>query len=141
MQVLGRQLLIELQGCDPKRIADVATVESALRAAAKATRATILEVVTRTFRPQGVSSVVVIAESHLAIHTWPEHGYAAVDLFTCGETAQPRVACDYLVQQFKAADYSLKVIPRGAFARAETPAPSAVCDDRNQEAGLCPVQN
>ncbi|MEM1008402.1 MAG: adenosylmethionine decarboxylase, partial [Myxococcota bacterium] len=67
------------------------------------------------FFPQGVSGVVVIAESHLTIHTWPELGYAAIDVFTCGDEAYPEKACQYLLEHFKCQRHTLQELKRGTF--------------------------
>lgn len=82
-------------------------------AAAKIAKATIVGSHFHQFSPFGISGVVVIAESHLAIHTWPEHGYAAVDIFTCGETLSPDVAAQYLVEKFQSRQPSLMELKRG----------------------------
>ncbi|MEM9835184.1 MAG: adenosylmethionine decarboxylase [Bacteroidota bacterium] len=81
---LGRHLLLELYGCSAPLLKDRAQLETILLAAARAMEATVIESRFHTFQPYGVSGVVLIAESHLTIHTWPEHGYAAVDIFSCG---------------------------------------------------------
>jgi S-adenosylmethionine decarboxylase len=81
---LGRQILADLYEYDPALLDDVDAIRGAMRSAAAGAGATILGDQLHHFSPQGVSGVVIIAESHLAIHTWPEHGYAALDLFTCG---------------------------------------------------------
>src|SRR5690606_32756971 len=73
----GQHLLIELHGCDPVVLDDVARIERLMRAAAERARANVVTSVFHPFVPQGVTGVVVIEESHLSIHTWPEHGYAA----------------------------------------------------------------
>jgi S-adenosylmethionine decarboxylase proenzyme len=65
------------------------------------------------FSPQGVSGVVIIAESHLSIHTWPEHGYAAVDIFTCGTFVNPEKAADLLIEKLGSKNHSVMEIPRG----------------------------
>ena len=82
MNALGRHLLLELFDCDTDAINNVEGVKGALIEAAKRAQATIVDVVFHEFNPFGVSGVVVIAESHLSIHTWPEYRYAAVDIFT-----------------------------------------------------------
>ena len=82
---LGRQVHLELYDCPHSLLDDPATVESALLACAAAIKATVVQSTFHKFTPQGVSGVVVIMESHIAIHTWPEYGYAAVDIFTCGD--------------------------------------------------------
>jgi len=84
METLGRHLIVELYGCDPAGLDDVGRVRGAVVAACDAIGATALQVVAHRFAPQGVTVTVLIAESHLSVHTWPEHGYAAVDFFTCG---------------------------------------------------------
>jgi len=106
-------LLLELNGCNPKLLNDVKRVEETLVAAAKIAKATIVGTHFHQFSPFGISGVVVIAESHLSIHTWPEHGYAAVDIFTCGETLSPEVAAKYLVDKFQARNPSLFEMKRG----------------------------
>ncbi|MCD6443029.1 MAG: adenosylmethionine decarboxylase, partial [Thermotogae bacterium] len=85
MKSLGRHLLAEFYDCDPNILRDLETIREYLKEAAEVANATIVNWTFHQFSPQGVSGVVVIAESHLAIHTWPEYRYAAVDLFTCGE--------------------------------------------------------
>jgi S-adenosylmethionine decarboxylase len=85
-------------------------VNAALEAGAE-----IREVAFHQFSPQGVSGVVVISESHLAIHTWPEHGYAAVDVFTCGRSVDPWVSCYYLKKSFESERMAAKEIQRGIF--------------------------
>jgi S-adenosylmethionine decarboxylase proenzyme len=82
---LGRQLILELYNCNPTKLSDPKLIETEMRHAALAMNATIVTATFHHFSPLGVSGVVVIQESHLTIHTWPEHGYAAIDIFTCGE--------------------------------------------------------
>jgi S-adenosylmethionine decarboxylase len=96
-------------------------VKGALIEAAKRAQATIVDVVFHEFNPFGVSGVVVIAESHLSIHTWPEYRYAAVDIFSCGETLQPEIAANYLVEQFGAARASVVEMQRGLFLSSPNP--------------------
>jgi S-adenosylmethionine decarboxylase len=90
--------------------------------AARRAQATIVDVAFHEFNPFGISGVVVIAESHLTIHTWPEYRYAAVDVFSCGETLQPQVAVDYLVEQLGASRASVVELQRGVFLQAPSPA-------------------
>ena len=113
MRSLGNQLVAELYGCDRGLLDDAAYVEHAMVSAARLAGATI---VTRTFHhfsPHGVSGAVIIAESHLAIHTWPEYGYAAVDLFTCGDTVSAVDAFQHLREAFAAVQISTMEIRRG----------------------------
>jgi S-adenosylmethionine decarboxylase len=86
--------------------------------AAKRAEATIVDVVFHEFNPFGISGVVVIAESHLSIHTWPEYRYAAVDIFSCGDTLKPAEAANYLVEQFGASRASCVEVKRGVFPGA-----------------------
>src|SRR5262249_14991046 len=93
---LGRHLLLELFECDAAALSSLTTVKTSMLEAANRARATIVNHVFHEFSPFGVSGVVVIAESHLAIHTWPEYRFAAVDVFSCGEVLQPQLAAEYL---------------------------------------------
>ena len=121
MQALGRHLLLELLDCDPEALNSLDIVKTSMVEAARRAQATIVDVVFHEFNPFGISGVVVIAESHLAIHTWPEYRYAAVDIFSCGETLQPEVAASYLVEQFGAERTSAVELQRGMFLRADAP--------------------
>ncbi len=103
MSALGKHILAEFFECNPEILNDPIRIESYLKRAALECGATIVNSVFHHFNPHGVSGVVVIAESHLAIHTWPEYKYAAIDVFTCGETVDPweatRVLKEYLQSQ------------------------------------------
>lgn len=81
--------------------------------AAQRAHATIVDVVFHQFNPYGISGVVVIAESHLTIHTWPEYRFAAIDVFTCGETLNPEIAAEYLVKEFGAKRHTSEEKLRG----------------------------
>jgi len=115
MQALGRHLLIELYGCDSTVLDDVAGIEEYMRTAARKANSTIVNSTFHRFSPYGVSGVVVIAESHLSIHTWPEYGYAAVDIFTCGDSVDPWKAFDYLKNVMKSHDHSIIELKRGEY--------------------------
>jgi S-adenosylmethionine decarboxylase len=110
---LGVQSMLDLYGCDVRSIDDVRGVERKLNEAARRCGATIVASCFHQFNPHGVSGVVVIAESHLAIHTWPEHGYAAIDLFTCGDLLAPEVCFDYLREAFRSTRHSVRTVSRG----------------------------
>jgi S-adenosylmethionine decarboxylase len=84
MLALGRQVLVEFYRCDKVVLEDESAIRGALLESVRRSGATIVTDTFHRFSPHGVSGVVVISESHVAIHTWPEHGYAAVDIFTCG---------------------------------------------------------
>lgn len=113
MQSLGRHVLAEVYGCQFEVLNDISQVEDIMINAALEAGAEVREVVFHKFSPQGVSGVVVISESHLAIHTWPELGYAAVDVFTCGESVNPWDACNYLAEKFGAAHVTASEVKRG----------------------------
>lgn len=113
MNALGRHLLIELQDCNKEALNDLGFLRDAMVTAAIDCGAAVLGESFHRFSPQGVSGVVVIAESHLSIHTWPEYGYAAVDIFTCGTTVVPEKAAEVLVGKLGAKNHSVMEIQRG----------------------------
>lgn len=115
MKALGRHLLIELYGCDASVLDDVASIEEYMRTAARKANSTIVNSTFHRFNPYGVSGVVVIAESHLSIHTWPEYGYAAVDIFTCGDSVDPWKAFEYLKDVMKSKRESIIELQRGEY--------------------------
>jgi S-adenosylmethionine decarboxylase len=115
MSALGRHVLAEFYGCPDTILNDLAQIRQEMVTAALIAGAEVRETVFHQFSPQGVSGVVVISESHLAIHTWPEFGYAAVDIFTCGQTVDPWVSCNYLKQKFAAQNMTAREIKRGIF--------------------------
>jgi len=114
---LGRHVLAEYYGIDATLLDDVYQIERLMLEAAQEADATIVQVGFHHFSPIGVSGVVVIQESHLTIHTWPEYGYAAVDIFTCGDTVDPRIAYDYLKEKLGAKESEVKEVPRGTLPR------------------------
>jgi S-adenosylmethionine decarboxylase proenzyme len=114
MNPLGVQLLVDLYDCDPAVLDDEGAIRACMMEAARRCGATIVSECFHRYSPHGVSGVVVIAESHLAIHTWPEHGYAAVDLFTCSGALQPEACFSYLREAFRSRYHTTSVIPRGS---------------------------
>jgi len=110
---LGWHVLAEFKSCSKVIIDSVVEVEKHLNIAAELAGATIVKSVFHQFSPQGVSGVVVIEESHFAIHTWPENAYAAVDLFTCSKDMYFEKALDYLKTKFESEDCEWKMIERG----------------------------
>lgn len=115
MQALGRQILVEFYDCDREVLNSEQRIREILLEGVRRSRATIVSDTFHTFSPHGVSGAVVIAESHVAIHTWPEYGYAAVDIFTCGDTIDPWVIQKYLKEEFEAATVSSMEMKRGLF--------------------------
>ncbi|OGR42132.1 MAG: S-adenosylmethionine decarboxylase proenzyme [Elusimicrobia bacterium GWA2_61_42] len=113
MKALGQHLILELYGCSAAALSSVSKVQDAMLKAATAADATIIDSIFHHFKPYGVSGVVVIAESHFAIHTWPEHRYASVDLFTCGDKTRPWRAFTAVKKSFKATHFSVMKVERG----------------------------
>lgn len=97
MSSLGKHIIVDCYGCSPELLNDVAKLEDIVLAAVAESGATYLEHHIRPFYPQGVTGVVIIAESHFAFHTWPEHGYIALDYFTCGDSVSPNVAVEFVL--------------------------------------------
>ena len=116
MNALGTHLLLDLKDCDKEVLNDLTFLKDSLLAAAVEAGATVLGESFHRFSPQGVSGVVIIAESHLFIHTWPEYGYAAVDIFTCGDSNQPRRAAKFLIGKLQTKNHSIIELQRGILA-------------------------
>jgi len=113
MKILGHHLIVEYSGCDQSILDNQPLIEEYLKEAARKSGATIVQSVMHRYNPQGISGVVVIAESHLSIHTWPEYGYAAVDFFTCGESVDPYKAHEYMQKMLKAKMADVRDLNRG----------------------------
>jgi len=110
---LGSHLLVELYGCDGSTLEEERIVGSAMREAAVESEATVVAQSFHEFKPYGVSGAVIIQESHYTIHTWPEHGYAAVDLFYCGGAVKVHKAVEVLEKRFKPSRIKFLVVRRG----------------------------
>jgi S-adenosylmethionine decarboxylase len=119
LSALGKHLLLELKDCNSRILNDLDFLRTVLVDAAVEAGAKVLSDSFHRFSPQGVSGVVVIAESHLSIHTWPEYGYAAVDIFTCGTTVRPGDAALILVEKLEAKHHSIMEIQRGVLDAVE----------------------
>ena len=113
MNALGTQILLELRQCNPEKLDDLPYIKELLITVAKETGATIVGQSFHKFHPIGVTGILAIAESHICIHTWPEYGYAAVDIFTCGEKFSPHMAAELLIHRFQSKTPSLTEIKRG----------------------------
>ncbi len=109
----GISFLLELYECPADVLDNEAVIRSTIHHAVGHANATLLEQVSRRFDPQGVTALAVLAESHISIHTWPEFGYAAIDVFTCGTRALPERACDHLIEVLKPRRHRLQNIERG----------------------------
>jgi len=113
LNALGRHLILELKGCPPELLDDLPFIQETMIHAAKSTGATIVGETFHKFAPQGVTGVIAIAESHLCIHTWPEYGYAAADIFTCGEGFNPSDAADVIVERLESRNPDRRELVRG----------------------------
>ncbi len=113
MRSLGTHIVVEYFGCDPELLNDVVRIEEAMIQSARKAEATIINSTFHHFSPFGVSGVVVIQESHLAIHTWPEYGFASVDIFTCGDTVDPWISYKALKESLHATYGSAIQMNRG----------------------------
>jgi len=138
LKTIGRHLIAEYYDCDFHVLDDVDTVRRAMLDAATAVGATVIGEAFHRFEPQGLSGTVVIAESHLSIHTWPELGYAAIDLFTCGDSCDPRVGCEVLAERFTAEQFDMETVQRGGSGKMRfLPRDSAL----QRKESPCPVPN
>ena len=123
MTALGTHLLLDLRRCDPQLLDDIAYLKEALIGAAEIAGATVLDERFHKFTPVGVTGFVLISESHLCVHTWPEHAYAAVDIFTCGSTFKAQQAAELIIDRLRCQNPSIREIPRGSILESEpTPA-------------------
>jgi S-adenosylmethionine decarboxylase len=113
---IGSHCILELFGCPSALLDDVQFIQNTIKEAVKKAKATLLEEVSYQFEPFGVTALALLSESHISIHTWPETGYIAVDVFTCGQHTQPELACLCFIEAFQASNHSLMTIHRGQFA-------------------------
>lgn len=113
MYSAGISYLVELFDCPSAILDDEMHIDSAIREAARCASTTLLHQESRRFEPQGVTAFALLVESHISIHTWPELGYAAVDIFTCGNRAMHQNACSYLAAALKAGHHSVRRMDRG----------------------------
>ena len=108
----SKHLLLELYRCDYEKLNDESFLRCTLSRAAKLANATVLNLISNKFEPQGVTAIALLAESHISIHTWPESNYSAVDIFTCGKNMLPELASQSLIEALKAEEHFLRVIER-----------------------------
>lgn len=110
---LGRHILLDVWGVDYEVLNDLERMRDTLFAAAKASGATVVDDSFHRFPVQGLSGILVLAESHITVHTFPEHGYASFDIFTCGGRVDPVVACAHIVGTLKADRHFARHFVRG----------------------------
>ena len=108
----SKHFLLELYRCDYEKLNDESFLRCTLNNAAKLANATVLNLISNKFEPQGVTAIALLAESHLSIHTWPEVYYSAIDIFTCGKNMNPDKSCKYLIQALMAEEHLLRVVNR-----------------------------
>lgn len=116
MNAIGKHLLLELNGCDKEALDDLDFIQGAMKGAAEQAGATIVGESFHKFDPIGVTGIIAIAESHICIHTWPEYGYAAADVFTCGEGFDPNEAAQVLIEKLGCSDPTISEVLRGPLA-------------------------
>lgn len=114
---LGLHILMEFHECEPQRLDDLTLLKTTMSEAAIASGATIIKSVFHQFSPQGVTGVVVVAESHIAIHTWPEKNYAAVDYFTCNENMDYKKVFNIIAEVIGSKTNNYKCIERGVLEK------------------------
>ncbi len=112
-ETVGRHILLDVWGVDYDKLNDLSLMKKTLVAAALSCGATIVRTAFRRFPVQGLSGVVVLAESHISVHTHPEHRYASFDIFTCGRTIEPRAALRYIVESLSVPRYFAREFVRG----------------------------
>ena len=113
MDVLGTHVLLELRDCDAQLLDDLSYIRQELLRAASAVDAHVVGESFHQFTPQGVTGILSIAESHISIHTWPEHRYAAADVFTCGDRTMPERAAALIIDALRCQDPQITQIRRG----------------------------
>lgn len=112
-KILGNHTIVEFYGCLPSIISDSKEVEEALLEAAHLSHAKIIDSNFHYFKPYGVSGVVIIAESHFSVPTWPEYNYAALDFFSCSDVIDVDFALNYLKGVFLPQDVKITHLVRG----------------------------
>lgn len=108
---MSQHYLLDLYGCNFDSLNNEFYLRDLLENSAEACGATVLQTMAYSFTPQGVTAISLLSESHISIHTWPEEGKAAVDIYTCGESI-PQIACDIIIEQLKPVDHSCRVVTR-----------------------------
>jgi len=111
----GRHLILDLYDCDPGILDDYEELQRLLEASLVMAKATILRIIGEKFKPQGVTLLALLSESHASIHTWPCEGYCAIDLYTCGEKTKTHKAAEFLKHRLKAKHCEQKEVQRKVF--------------------------
>ncbi|MEM6289969.1 MAG: adenosylmethionine decarboxylase [Myxococcota bacterium] len=129
MPALGSHCVLELYDCPAAVLDDVDAVLAALKTATDDAGATLLQLSHHRFAPQGLTALALLSESHISVHTWPERGYAACDVFTCGRETRPEAACMALVEALQCERYVLRRFPRGQELPQATATPTEDRED------------
>jgi len=113
MKRLGVQLIIDMEGCNPKKLDDMDFLEKTMVEAAEVCGATVLKTGFQKFSPIGVSGFIVIAESHLSVHSFPEYFHASIDIYTCGTKINPYKSLGFLLEKLECQSHKIREIIRG----------------------------
>lgn len=113
MEAIGYHYLVEASGCDPEILADLDRIKEIMFNSAKLGKMEVKTVYFYKFSPSGVSGILVVSESHLSIHTWPENQYAAIDIFICGKESEPEKALDFILSSLKSTYAHVTEVERG----------------------------
>jgi S-adenosylmethionine decarboxylase proenzyme len=119
-KLLGRHAIIDLSGCDSEIIKNYTLVKDILISAAEVAKVTVIGIIDRHFAPQGYTAVLLLEESHLSIHTWPEYDYASVDLYSCNLRTDFEAVKQFLANEFKAADTTCSLLERRCVGSLDT---------------------
>lgn len=113
MSEVGMHIIIDLFGCNSSLADDINYIKDTLYKLVEILPAKVCKDVFHKFKPLGVSGAIIISSSHLTVHTWPEHNYIGVDIFTCSGECDYRAVVDFLCKQFGSTNYILKKLKRG----------------------------
>ncbi len=113
MEAIGYHYIVEASGCDPEILKDSDRIKEIMFNAAKLGKMDVKTVYFYKFSPTGVSGILVVSESHLSIHTWPENRYAAIDVFICGKESEPEKALDFILNSLNSSYAHVTEVERG----------------------------
>lgn len=116
---LGHHWIVDLHGCPEELLDDHEQIRERLRETSERFGLTLLKIASHRFEPQGVTVIGLLAESHMSIHTWPEHGYAAIDIFTCGSDETLKAACEHVAEVMQADESNVMRLRRGVLSGGE----------------------
>jgi len=110
--MLGRHCILDVYDSNPDHLNNEDFIKEAIQKAVTRSGATLLQLISHKFEPQGVTALALLSESHISVHTWPELNYAAIDVFTCGQHTNPDAACEVLKQELEAGGSVTKIFSR-----------------------------